>query len=61
MCIRDRYKLKDQRKVDKHSELVMKVKDWVDAEYDTGRVTVITDNELVVVITNACKELGIVL
>ena len=55
------YKLKDQRQVDKNSALVAKVKEWVDAEYDSGRVTVITDNELVVVITNACKELGIVL
>ena len=47
--------------VDKNSELVHEVKQWVDQQYDEGRVTVITDNELVVVITDCCKKLGIVL
>jgi hypothetical protein len=30
-------------------------------QYDDGRVTVMTDQELVVEITSVCKELGIVL
>ena len=34
---------------------------WVDKQYDEGRITVITDNELVVEITKCCKELGIIL
>ena len=55
------YKLKDEDKVDKQSELVSKVKEWVDAEYETGRVTAITDNELITVISEVCKELGITL
>ena len=55
------YRLGDDRKVDKNSELVSKVKEWVDKQYDEGRITVITDNELVVEITKCCKELGIIL
>ena len=38
-----------------------KLKDWVDEQYDEGRVTVLTDNELVVKITECCQELGIIL
>ncbi len=55
------YKLKGESQVDKQSELVQKVKQWVDAEYETGRVTVITDDELIAIITKTCDELGIVL
>ncbi len=55
------YKLKGEAQVDKQSELVKKVKEWVDAEYETGRVTVITDDELIGIITKTCDELGIVL
>ena len=47
--------------MDKNSELVKCVKLWVDEQYDNGRVTVITDNELVVVITDLCRRLEIVL
>lgn len=35
------------------------VKTWVDAEYESGRVTVLTDEELLVVIDEGCKMLGI--
>ncbi len=55
------YKLKEERLVDKSSPLVAKVKEWVDAEYDDGRITVITDAELVKVITDVCHELQIIL
>ena len=55
------YCLKDERAVDKNSVLVTKVKEWVDAEYESGRVTVLTDDELVRVITDLCHELQIVL
>ena len=47
--------------MDKNSEPVHRIKDWVDTQYDDGRVTVMTDQELVVEITSVCKELGIVL
>ena len=53
------FKLKDDKKVDKSSELVKEVKEWVDSEYEGGRVTVIADDELVKIITDVCDEKGI--
>jgi len=55
------FKLKDENKIDKSSELVKKVKTWVDEQYEEGRVTVITDDELLERIYAACAELGITL
>ena len=49
------FKLKDNEVVDKTNPVVIKVKDWVDKEYESGRVTVITDEELITVI-NEVKE-----
>ena len=45
--------------VDKNSDLVKKIKVWVDAQYEDGRVTVLTDSELVEEIGKCCKELNI--
>ena len=59
--INNYYHLKEDRKIDKNSELVKMVKAWVDKQYEDGRVTVLTDNELVVEITDCCKKLNIVL
>ena len=53
--------MKGDRAIDKNSPLVAKIKEWVDAEYESGRVTVLTDDELVRVITDACHELQIIL
>ena len=53
------FKLKDDKKVDKNSELVAMIKAWVDNEYEGGRVTVLTDEELLKVIDDACKKLGV--
>lgn len=53
--------LKPEEKVDKSCELVAQVKEWVDSQYDEGRVTSITDNELLEVIDATCKKLGITL
>ena len=39
--------------------LVHEVKKWVDEEYAAGRVTVLTDEELIKVIDDACYRLGI--
>ena len=55
------YRLPGDRKVDKNSKLVTMIKKWVDEQYDEGSVTTITDNELVVQITDCCKKLNIVL
>lgn len=53
------FKLAEDRQVDKNSLLVQRVKDWVDEEYETGRVTVLTDEELTTVIERICAEEGI--
>ncbi|MBQ3104892.1 MAG: 2-isopropylmalate synthase [Lachnospiraceae bacterium] len=55
------YKLDEADKVDKNAALVQKVKLWVDEEYASGRVTVITDEELTGVIKSCCDELGILI
>ncbi len=44
------FKLKGKDAVDKNNPIVIKVKEWVDKEYESGRVTVITDDELIAVI-----------
>ena len=56
--INNYFKLKEDEKVTKDDELVLMVKSWVDHEYEQGRVTVITDAELISVIQDACKTLG---
>ncbi|ROR30519.1 isopropylmalate/homocitrate/citramalate synthase [Mobilisporobacter senegalensis] len=53
------FKLKDEKAVDKNSPVVYRVKEWVDKEYEGGRVTVITDKELIEIIQRACDELEI--
>ena len=53
------FKLPDDKKVDKNSELVGAVKEWVDEQYEEGRVTVLTDEELIKVIDENCKRIGI--
>ena len=45
--------------MDKSHPLVAYVKAWVDQEYEDGRVTVITDDELIEVIQKAQEELGV--
>ena len=52
------YKLPEDKKIDKGDELVAMVKAWVDAEYENGRVTVLTDEELIAVIKETCERLG---
>jgi isopropylmalate/homocitrate/citramalate synthase len=51
------YHLHDEEKVDKKSVLVEKVKEWVDAQYEEGRVTVMTDEELEAAVEKTCKAL----
>ncbi|MDK2798806.1 MAG: citrate (Re)-synthase [Clostridiales bacterium] len=40
------YNLSEQQKIDKKDPLVAKIKEWVDAEYENGRVIAISDEEL---------------
>ncbi|HOO28125.1 MAG TPA: 2-isopropylmalate synthase [Lachnospiraceae bacterium] len=55
------YKLPDERQVAKNSRLVKRIKGEVDAEYESGRVTVMTNQELVSMISQACIDLKITL
>ena len=45
--INNYYRLKGEDRISKKDPCVEKIKEWVDAEYASGRVTVISDDELV--------------
>jgi len=47
--LNDFYKTSGNDKYEKNSPVVLKVKDWVDAQYEGGRVTTITDEEMATV------------
>ncbi len=53
------YRLRVEDKIDKNEPLVLKVKEWVDKEYDEGRVTSITDDELDRMVKKAANELNV--
>lgn len=53
------YKLRDENLIDKSNPVVGEVKTWVDREYEDGRVTVITDEEIINAVKNACEKLKI--
>ncbi|HIS55517.1 MAG: 2-isopropylmalate synthase [Lachnospiraceae bacterium] len=55
------YRLNDELKIEKTHPLVEKLKAWVDEEYADGRVTVISDNELIEKIDQYCEELNVTL
>lgn len=59
--INTHFKLDKDKAVDKKNPVVKAVKEWVDRQYDTGRVTVITDEELLQAIDEACKKCGVVI
>lgn len=59
--INTHFKLDKDKAVDKKNPVVKAVKEWVDKQYDTGRVTVITDEELLQAIDEACKKCGAVI
>ena len=40
------FHLKGDDALDKNNPLVVELKEWVDEQYDGGRITVITDKEL---------------
>ncbi len=53
------YRLKGDAALTKTSPLVVEIKKWVDAEYAGGRVTVLTDDELIQEVERVSAELGI--
>ena len=55
------YGLKDGRQVEKSSPLVKEIKVWVDEEYAGGRVTVLTDEEIVDSLKRICEEKGYII
>ena len=56
--INTRFKLKGDAQIGKDDELVVKVKEWVDQEYEDGRVTSIADDELIAKINEVCVALN---
>ncbi len=57
--INTKFKLEGDEALDKNTEIVKRIKGWVDEEYANGRVTVMTDNELFDAIDRCSKELGV--
>ncbi|NDL67118.1 2-isopropylmalate synthase [Anaerotalea alkaliphila] len=55
------FKRKDDRAVDKNHPVVQEVKAWVDREYAEGRVTFITDEEMLEAIDKAVEATGVAL
>lgn len=53
------FKLKGHEAVNKSNPVVIKIKEWVDEEYEGGRITVITDEELIKIINKVNEELNI--
>jgi len=53
------YNLKDSCALDKKHPVVMAVKEWVDQEYETGRVVAISNKELVAIIEKKAQALDI--
>ena len=53
------FKLPQDRQFKKNDEVIVELKKWVDAEYENGRVTVMTEEELVAEFKNTCERLGI--
>ena len=53
------YRLPEEKHVDKNTPLVTRIKEIVDSEYEDGRVTVMTNDELVSIISQTCTDLNI--
>ena len=57
--INTHYRLKNEAQVDKNCELVTMIKAWVDKQYEDGRVTVMTDEEMETIVAETCGRLNI--
>jgi isopropylmalate/homocitrate/citramalate synthase len=57
--INDHYNLPEERSLAKNDPLVQHVKSWVDQEYQTGRTTSISDEELLAVIQEYDPQFGL--
>ena len=54
--INQTYGLEGENALDKRSELVIQMKNWVDLQYEDGRQTAMTDHELAMQIDRLCPE-----
>ena len=52
------FRLKDSNKIDKKDERVQVIKEWVDKQYETGRNTVMKNEELELIARNIIPELS---
>ena len=52
------FKLKGDEQIEKTHPMIADMKVWVDREYENGRITVLTDDEILNAIDVACKKLG---
>jgi len=52
------FRLNNENKVDKNDPLIHEIKMCVDKEYDEGRVTVMTNEELIHIIQKCCEKLN---
>ncbi len=55
--INNYYRLSGEKRIDKKNPAVAKMKEWIDREYEGGRVTVISDDELVSLVNQYLPEL----
>ena len=51
------YRLKGEDKVDKHAPGILKIKEWVDAQYAKERTTIINSDELEALVAQYMPEL----
>ena len=50
------FRLKEDKQIDKNSLMVTEMKKWIDEEYAGGRVTVLTDEEILTCLDRVCEE-----
>jgi isopropylmalate/homocitrate/citramalate synthase len=53
------FKLKGDDQIQKSHPMIADIKGWVGREYENGRITVLTDDEIIEQIERVCKESGI--
>ena len=59
LWINNYYRLPENMQVSKKDKLVERLKEWVDEQYEEGRITVMTDAEMEKKIDDICGELGL--
>ena len=52
------FRLKDSQRIDKKDERVQIIKEWVDKQYETGRNTVMKNEELELIVKNVIPEIS---